>query len=107
MDQTSQSLFGPEGDDEGWDALCAHHGIHQTLNRVLIHERDEYMAAEIDRLFNIHSNDNIAVVVGENHIAGIKEALSRGVKVSDALRLENVGTLRGMFAVYIVQKLLE
>ena len=61
--------------------------VSPTAYRVLIGERDAYMASRVAMLLSV-STGKVACVVGAGHVPGIYERLSRGLSGSWRMSVE-------------------
>lgn len=69
--------------------------IAPSVTKVLIHERDEYIAEKINRLRQ--QGKSVVAVVGAGHLNGIKKHLTNPQFSADLLELENVPKKRFSF----------
>ncbi len=69
--------------------------IAPSVTKVLIHERDEYIAEKINRLRQ--QGKSVVAVVGAGHLNGIKKHLTNPRFSADLLELENVPKKRFSF----------
>ena len=67
----------------GYHLLCDHHQLHDILFKTIITDRDKFMAQAIIKVAK-QTTGQIAVVVGENHVAGITANLQEGDLIDSA-----------------------